>query len=103
MKEIELKVIPISHDITFDIFDNGIGKLSQIIINAYIKKVDDIFIASLRNNADPPIRGEITKRKIRYRGIELHKTDVGNFTFQQQLFQRGRPISPVISFYTEIK
>lgn len=47
--------------------------------------------------AEPPIKGEITKGKVRWRGIRIvHQND--GFKYTKWLEQRGKQISPKIVF-----
>ena len=76
------------------------SKIHDIITQTakeYSQKANDIFEKAVRNNATPPIRGEITKGKLRNRGIKLiiHPTDIG---CQKWLEQRGKIISPRLNF-----
>lgn len=55
------------------------------------------FITALRTMAEPPIKGEITKGKVRWRGIRIvHQND--GFKYTKWLEQRGKQISPKIVF-----
>ena len=61
------------------------------------KKEEEIFTTALRTMAEPPIKGEITKGKVRWRGIRIvHQND--GFKYTKWLEQRGRKISPKIVF-----
>jgi hypothetical protein len=69
-------------------------------VNYMIYKINDqrnkIIEDSLRNFAVPPVKGKITKGKIKWRGIKLI-IDGDNCTFySMHLEQRGEQISPTI-------
>jgi len=61
------------------------------------KKEEEIFTTSLRTMAEPTIKGEITKGKIRWRGIRIVQQNDG-FKYTKWLEQRGKQISPKIVF-----
>jgi len=66
----------------------------EYAISFYAKK-RDLFTRALRENAKPPIKGEITKGKLRWRGIrQVHDSQTG----EVWLSQRGTPISDKIKF-----
>jgi hypothetical protein len=65
----------------------------------YFKMIEDVYNNSLRNNAKPPIRGEITAGKIRYRGIRQVTIPYDGTSW---LEQRGKRISPIIKRNGEI-
>ena len=66
-------------------------EITSKIINRVLSEQEAIFEHSLRNNAEPPIKGEITRGKIKWRGIIL--IEKGN---SRWLSQRGKRISPII-------
>jgi hypothetical protein len=74
---------------------------TQDIINVFIKeqqkKEEELFTSALRIMAEPPIKGEITKGKLKWRGIRLVQYNNG-FKYTKWLEQRGRQISPKIEF-----
>lgn len=61
------------------------------------KKEEEIFTTALRIMAEPPIKGDITKGKVRWRGIRIVQYNDG-FKYTKWLEQRGRQISPKIVF-----
>lgn len=61
------------------------------------KKEEEIFTTSLRTMAEPPIKGEITKGRVRWRGIRIVQQNDG-FKYTKWLEQRGKQISPKIVF-----
>jgi len=85
---------------------NEFLKSSRNIVNAFVtscffaehkKKESEIFEKALRENAEPKIKGDITKGKIRWRGIKIiHQNEFLKST--KWLEQRGKQISPKITF-----
>ena len=61
------------------------------------KKEEEIFTTALRIMAEPPIKGEITKGKVKWRGIRIVEYNDG-FKYTKWLEQRGKQISPKIVF-----
>ena len=61
------------------------------------KKEEEIFTTALRTMAEPSIKGEITKGKVRWRGIRIVQQNDG-FKSTKWLEQRGKQISPKIVF-----
>lgn len=63
------------------------------VIKKIQKQQEAVIEKALRTFADPPIKGEITKGKIKWRGIKL--IVVRNFMKEWRwLEQRGKQISP---------
>jgi hypothetical protein len=93
-----MKVIPMTHSFAFEIpsFEEQIKPIQDAIIKSYTKQVEDIFIQSVRTVAKPPIKGKITRGKLKWRGIMLHQTNYGILGSEMQLFQRNTPISPIL-------
>ena len=82
--------------------ENQILNANSIIdemVKHYNEKEDIIFSESLRIYAKPPIKGKITKGKIKWRGIKLYQTtlELGK-PVERWLMQRGKQISPKITF-----
>ena len=76
------------------------------IIEQQLKEVQkiqrDIYEKALRNNATPPITGEITSGKIKWRGIrKVTRKNIDSF--EEWLEQRGVRISEKIIFTASIK
>lgn len=69
-----------------------IQEITRKHIAAIIKKEDEIFESSVRNNATPKVKGEITFGKLKWRGIIIASDLKGN----SWLEQRGKRISPII-------
>lgn len=64
------------------------------------KQEEELFITALRIMAEPPIKGEITKGKITWRGIKIIRQNIGFDTYSW-LEQREKQISP--KFHIEAK
>jgi len=60
-----------------------------------LKKEDEIFMSAVRLNAKPPIKGEITKGKLKWRGIKIVQQN-DEFVTIKWLEQRGQQISQQI-------
>jgi len=72
-------------------YDNIRDRIEKALLSD-IKLQNEILIKALRNNAKPPIKGEITKAKLKYRGITfVLRPDGSRF-----LAQRGERISDII-------
>lgn len=67
------------------------------IIQELQNKEENLFISTLRTMAEPPIKGEITKGKLRWRGIRIILQEDG-FKYTKWLEQRGKQIGPKIKF-----
>lgn len=66
--------------------------------NDYIKKRDDILESCLRMYATPPIKGAITKGKLKWRGIIMYIKNNGLDPHETWIEQRGVQISPKITY-----
>jgi serine protease inhibitor len=62
-----------------------------------MKKENEIFEKALRENAEPKVTGEITKGKIRWRGIRIVQQNEF-LKSVKWLEQRGKQISQKITF-----
>lgn len=71
--------------------NEGIDKYMAQVVKAQ----DEIFEFSLRNDAIPPIKGNITKGKIKWRGIRMCQTHKPYETLIW-LEQRGKKIGKLI-------
>lgn len=73
----------------------NMADVTALFSKQIIEEQNKIFEYALRNEAFPPIKGEITKGKIKWRGIRIVTTNhfLENKTW---LEQRGKRISPVI-------
>jgi translation initiation factor 2B subunit (eIF-2B alpha/beta/delta family) len=78
----------------------NIASVTQRFIAEMQKQEEELFTTALRTIAEPPIKGEITKGKITWRGIRLIRQQVG-FDSYSWLEQRGKQISP--KFHIEAK
>ena len=78
----------------------NIASVTQRLISEMQKQEEELFTTALRTMAEPPIKGEITKGKITWRGIRLIRKQVG-FDSYSWLEQRGKQISP--KFHIEAK
>jgi len=74
--------------------------IAQCLFDEVRRQEEELFITALRVMAEPPIKGEITKGKIRWRGIRLIRQQVGPDSYSW-LEQRGKQISP--KFHIEAK
>ena len=66
-----------------------------------LMKENEIFEKSLRENAEPKVKGEITKGKIKWRGIRIIQQNKF-LKSAKWLEQRGKQISPKITFEASI-
>tara|TARA_R110002072_G_scaffold298877_1_gene473481 strand:+ start:1038 stop:1358 length:321 start_codon:yes stop_codon:yes gene_type:complete len=71
----------------------NIASVTQRFIAEIQKQEEELFTTALRTMAEPPIKGEMTKGKITWRGIRLIRQQVG-FDSYSWLEQRGKQISP---------
>ena len=78
----------------------NIANVTQRLISQMQKQEEELFTTALRIMAEPPIKGEITKGKIRWRGIRLIRQRIGLDSYSW-LEQRGKQISP--KFHIEAK
>lgn len=68
------------------------------MINKITKEQNDIFEYAVRNMAVPTIKGEITKGKIRWRGIRLIQNGAAEYgRIEKWIEQRGKRISPIVT------
>ena len=91
---------PIVKKLNFDLPETPDFNLDNIVnefIQEQLKREDEIFTSALRKLAEPPIKGEITKGKVRWRGIRIVQHNDG-FKYTKWLEQRGKQISPKIIF-----
>ena len=91
MKDIESQIM---EDMRYDIINQFISDI--------VKKQNQIFMAALRTMAVPIIKGEITKGKLKWRGIRLCKLN-DPLKYIVWLEQRGKQISPKIIVDYSIK
>jgi hypothetical protein len=79
-----------------------VNDILNLLILEQQKKEEEIFILALRTIAVPPIKGEITKGKIKWRGIRIVQYN-NHFKHTKWLEQRGKQISPKIIFDRSFK
>lgn len=75
----------------------NIGAVISRFIQEQQKKEEEIFTMALMTMAEPPIKGEITRGKLKWRGIRIVQQNDG-FKYTKWLEQRGKQISPKIVF-----
>ena len=73
---------------------DSISKLVSDMIGQYNHQIEGIFTMYLKVLAKPPIKGEITAGKLRWRGITRVIESNSQDTW---LEQRGKRISPIVS------
>ena len=95
LKRIENPNFQVDEDLALNI-----ASVTQRFIAEMQKQEEELFTTALRTMAEPPIKGEITKGKITWRGIRLIRQQVG-FDSYSWLEQRGKQISP--KFHIEAK
>jgi hypothetical protein len=78
----------------------SIANVTQRLFDEVCRQEEELLKTALRTMAEPPIKGEITKGKIQWRGIRLIRQQVG-FDSYSWLEQRGKQISP--KFHIEAK
>lgn len=82
--------------------DAGISKCNKhIVTNRFIKEQSErqnaILEKAVRENAVPPLKGEITKGKVRWRGLRIiQKGGVADGFTETWIEQRGKRITPII-------
>jgi len=75
---------------------------AEFICNDFEKKEKQLFTNLLKIVAEPPIKGEVTIGKTRWRGIKLIRHHVAFDTYSW-LEQRGKQITPKIIVKTSKK
>ena len=78
----------------------GLANVTQRLFDEVRRQEEELFTTALRTMAEPPIKGEITKGKLTWRGIRLIRQQVG-FDSYSWLEQREKQISP--KFHIEAK
>lgn len=78
------------------------ANLSRLLTREALKQRDKLFESALRTMAEPPIKGEITKEKLTWRGIKMIHQQIG-FDSYSWLEQRGKQISPKFHIGRTIK
>lgn len=87
-KKIECPNLQVDEDLALNI-----ANVTQRLFDEARRQEEEIFTTALRTMAEPPIKGEITKGKLTWRGIRLINQQVG-FDSYRWLEQRGKQISP---------
>ncbi len=98
--ECELKRIEPPNFQVYEDMALNTANVTQRLYDEFRRQEEEIFTTALRVMAEPPIKGEITKGKIRWRGIRLIRQQVGLDSYSW-LEQRGKQISP--KFHIEVK
>ena len=87
-------------ELNFDLPEMPSLNITDVIsrfISEQQKKEEEIFTSALKIMAEPPIKGEITKGKVKWRGIRIVQYN-DDFKYTKWLEQRGKQISPKIIF-----
>jgi len=95
LKRIEHPNFQVDEDLALNI-----ANVTQRLFDEVRRLEEELFTTALRTMAEPPIKGEITKGKLRWRGIRLIRQQVGLDCYSW-LEQRGKQISP--KFHIESK
>jgi hypothetical protein len=95
LKRIEHPNFQVDEDLALNI-----ANVTQRFFDEVRRQEEELFTTALRTMAEPPIKGEITKGKLTWRGIRLIRQQVG-FDSYSWLEQRGKQISP--KFHIEAK
>lgn len=95
LKRIEHPNFQVDEDLALNI-----ANVTQRLFYEVRRQEEELFTIALRTMAEPPIKGEITKGKLNWRGIRLIRQQVG-FDSYSWLEQRGKQISP--KFHIESK
>ena len=81
---------------------NEIRNLGHVMLSnqlkEYYKNSNEGFEFALRNTCKPPIKGKITKGKIKWRGIVQHREYNNDFTMTEWISQKGIQISEKTTF-----
>ena len=67
------------------------------IVQHQTKEIDDLLQTYARNFSNPPIKGEITTGKVKWRGLKMCVKNNHDFSKEYWIEQRGVKISPVIT------
>lgn len=89
MKLVEFERPPINPEI--EELSRKIHEANSELLQSLNQKRDAIFMECLRTIAEPPMKGELTKGKLTWRGIKMcYNPDRGEYWIEQ----RGKAISP---------
>ena len=91
---------PILETLNFDLPEMPILNIGAVI-SRFIKEQSErqnaILEKAVRENAIPPIKGEMTKGKVRWRGLRMMHRGTGADGFTETwIEQRGKRITPII-------
>ncbi len=67
-------------------------QINTKIMLEYTKQVNSFLEKQVREYSIPPIKGEITKNKIKWRGISLQNIQLPNGAREMIILQRGKQI-----------
>lgn len=95
LKRIEHPNFQIDEDLELNI-----ANVTQRFFDEVRRQEEELFKTALRTMAEPPIKGEITKGKLQWRGIRLIRQQIGLDSYSW-IEQRGKQISP--KFHIEAK
>lgn len=89
LKKLEVELSPEMEKI-----GNELQEINHKLISGYIKSLNDVMEKFVRQNAKPPIKGDITKGKVKWRGLRWCSCLETNETWVQQ---RGEDITPRVT------
>ena len=95
MKKKDTTLFEVYHK-EFKAQDEYLSFLQESIVNEILKRQECFIESILRNHVKPPIKGEITKGKIKWRGLEI-LNDIGYS--KMWIRQRGIDI-PIVFDYS---
>lgn len=99
-----LRDIDLGNDLTIGSEFDKMNEALNAAFKSHTAKVSEILEKSVRENSIPPIKGELTKGKLRWRGIKrIVQNDF--LRTREWIEQRGKRISPIIEceYSTPIK
>jgi hypothetical protein len=74
----------------------NIGDVSQRLIKEHLQRQEVFLENVLRNNAEPKVKGEITRGKVKWRGIMIIEQKTPN-GWNMWVEQRGKRISEIVT------
>ena len=75
----------------------NIADITDRFIKEQSERQNAILEKAVRENAIPPIKGEMTKGKVRWRGLRMIHRGTGAYGFTETwIEQRGKRITPII-------
>lgn len=67
------------------------------IVKGHSQIQNDILEKAVRENSTPSIKGELTKGKIRWRGLRMiHRRTDSDGSYETWIEQRGKRITPIV-------